>query len=205
MSQDTHTTGHTETEDVEEPAYADVPDWDNEYVDRVSDRLMFNFDLERDYRIRGESFTLYGTLRMESHKQFLHSSLSYGHHESNEHLFVRRVERASIGELEALVALGHDLAAEWVEADEEHFSTDFTFALVASDIPEDVAEFVVGFGDRTLLKYGYYGHYEINLLVVAPEIEGLVASKNADIADAFRLWPAEAQPGLLSRLAGLFG
>ena len=180
----------------------DVPDWDDEYVDRVADRLQFNFDLQKDYRVHGESFTLYGELRMESHKQFLHSALSYGHHESAEHLFVRRVQRASSDELEALRALGHDLASEWIAADEEHFSTDFTFVLVTSEIPDTVSEFVAGFSDRTLLKYGYHGHYEVNLLVVAPRMERLAASRNADLAEAFRLWPVEERPGLLSRLVG---
>ena len=187
--------------------YPDVPDWGDEYVDRVSDRLMFNYDLEKDYRVRGESFTLYGALRLESRKQFFHPALSYGRHESAEHLFVRRVERTRRSDLERLVDLGHDLAAEWITADEEHFSTDFTFAVVVESFDDEVREFVAGFHDRTLLKYGYYGHYEVNLLVVAPETEKLAASKNADIADAFRLWePDETErTGLFSRLAGLFG
>lgn len=179
-----------------------VPDWDDEYVDRVSDRLMFNYDLQQDYHVHGESFTLYGSLRMESHKQFFHPALSYARNESTEHLFVRRAT-AGVAALERLVDLGHTLADEWVAADEEHYSTDFTFVLVAPDIDDDVRRFVAGFRDRTLLRYGYYGHYEINLLVVAPDTETLVASANADVADAFRLWPAEDDArGLLGRLAG---
>ena len=183
----------------------DVPDWDDEYLDRVADRLQFNFDLRKDHRIRGESFSFYGELRMESAKQFFHPALSYGRHESNEHLFVRRAGRVTVGDLEALVALGHDLAGEWVAGDEEHFSTDFTFVVLVPEIPADVREFVAGFSDRTLLKYGYHGHYEINLLVVAPRLEELVTSENADVADAFALWPREERRGLLSRLAGRLG
>jgi hypothetical protein len=187
-----------------EAEYSDVPDWDDEYIDRVSDRLLFNYDLERDHRIRGESFALYGALRMESQRQFFHPALSYGRHESTEHLFVRRADRPSVAELERLVAIGHDLAED-IETDEEHFSTEFTFVLVADQL-DDVREFVADFHDRTLLKYGYYGHYEVNLVVVAPESEELVASQNADVAEAFRLWePDETEQGLLARLAGLFG
>jgi hypothetical protein len=187
-----------------EVEYPDVPDWDDEYIDRVSDRLLFNYDLERDHRIRGESFSLYGELRMENQRQFFHPALSYGRHESAEHLFVRRADRPSVAELERLVVLGHDLAED-IEADEEHFSTDFTFTLVANQLDE-VREFVADFHDRTLLKYGYYGHYEVNLVVAAPESEELVASQNADVAEAFRLWePDETEQGLLARLAGLFG
>ncbi|WP_049997706.1 hypothetical protein [Halococcus sediminicola] len=184
----------------------DVPDWDDEYVDRVSDRLMFNYDLERDHRVRGEPFTLYGHLRVESKKQFFHEALSYANHGSFEHLFVRRNERVNVAALETLVALGHDLGGD-IDTDEEHFSTDFTFALVVETIPGAVEKFVAGFSDRTLLKYGYYGHYEINLLVVAPDEAELVASENADVAAAFRLWEAEEpEPsGLLSRIARLFG
>jgi hypothetical protein len=179
----------------------DVPVWEDEYVDRVSDRLMFNYDLDKDHRVRGETFTLKGTLRMESRKSFLHPSITYGHHESREHLFVQRADRVRVADVERLVSFGHDLADEWIEADEEHLSTEFTFAVVAADIPDDVAEFVSGFKDRTLLKYGYYGHYEINLLVVAPESEALVGSRNVEIQDAFRLWePIERDPGLVARL-----
>ncbi|WP_049898590.1 hypothetical protein [Halococcus agarilyticus] len=181
--------------------HPDVPDWDDEYVDRVSDRLQFNYDLERDFRTRGERFTLYGTLHVESHKQFLHSALSYGHHESGEHLFVRRVDRTGVAELERLVDLGHALADEWVEPNEEHFSTDFTFAVAADTLDDDTRSFVEGFKDRTLLKYGYHGHYEINLVIVEPDRETLAASRNADVADAFRLWGDDTdRSGLLGRI-----
>jgi hypothetical protein len=63
-----------DTDSTESPADAatptddapDIPDWDDEYVDRVSDRLMYNFDLAKDYRVRGEEFTLYGQLLVHS-------------------------------------------------------------------------------------------------------------------------------------------
>ncbi|PSQ13918.1 hypothetical protein BRC98_00940 [Halobacteriales archaeon QS_7_68_65] len=202
---ETDATGVTAGDDADdEPDVAthpDVPDWDDEYIDRVSGRLQFNYDLERDRRVRGERFTLYGALHVESHKQFLHSSLSYGHHESGEHLFVRRTDRTGVGELERLVDLGHALADEWVEPNEERFSTDFTFAVVTDALDDDIRSFVEGFTDRTLLTYGYHGHYEINLVVVAPDRESLVASRNADVADAFRLWGDDTdRSGLLGRL-----
>ena len=166
----------------------DVPEWDDEYVDRVSDRLMFNYDLERDYAVRGEGFTLYGEMQMHHEKHFIHPLLSFAHHDSFEHVFARRVDRVTVPELERLVELGHDLADEWIEADEEHYSTDFTFAVVADEIPDDVRAFVADFRDRTMLKKGYYGHYEVHLLVVAPDEEDLVASRKAHLDDAFRLW-----------------
>jgi len=191
----------TENETIEREPPEEVPVWEDEYVDRVSDRLMFNYDLEKDQRVRGEPFTLTGTLRMESHKQFLHPSIRYGHHETMEHLFVQRRDGVRVSDLERLVSLGHDLADERVEADEEHFGTDFTFVVLAPEIPGDVREFVADFKDRTLLKYGYYGRYEIHLLVVAPESETMVGSRNADIQDAFRLWePLERDRGLVARL-----
>ena len=183
-----------------------LPDLDDEYLARVAERLRYNYDLESDHRLRGESFALYGALTLESHKQFLHSALSYGHHESVEHLYARRRNAVSVADLEALVALGHDLGAG-IDADEEHFSTEFTFALVAPRIPDEVRTFVAGFSDRTLLRYGYHGHYEINFLVVAPATEELVASENVEVVAAFRLWETdEPEPdGLAARLAGLFG
>ena len=180
--------------------YPDVPDWDDEYIDRVSDRLLFNYDLDRDRHVRGERFTLYAELHIESHKQFFHEALSYGHHESGEHLFVSRTDRIDVAELERLVDLGHALADEWIEPNEEHYSTEFTFAIATDTIDADTKSFVEGFKNRTLLKYGYHGHYEINLVVVAPEREALVASPNADIADAFRLWDDDTPTGLLERL-----
>ncbi len=154
-----------------------VPDWDDEYLDRVSDRLLYSYDLEKDHRGGGERWDLYGELRVRSQKQFFHPALSYADHEAEEYLFVRRDSRPTVAELERLVALGHDLADDRVVADEEHFGTDVTFVLVADGIPDDVREFVAGFRDRTLLKFGYHGHYEINLVVVDPESEAYVAAR----------------------------
>jgi hypothetical protein len=178
-----------------------VPDWDDEYLDRVSDRLMFNYDLDRDTVVHGERFPMTGTLEVHSQKQFFHPALSYGHHESEEHLFVQRLARPRVADLERLVDLGHDIADERVVADEEHFSTDVTFVVVAEDLTDDVAAFVADHKDRTLLKYGYYGHYEVNLAVVVPEAERLVRSPAADTAEAFALWePLTEEKGLLGRM-----
>lgn len=183
----------------------DVPDWDDEYLDRVSDRLMFNYDLERARRIRGERFEMFGTMRIESRKQFFHPVLNYANHETREYLFARRTPRVTVAELERLVELAHELAddAEWLVADEEHYGTDFTFVAVVSDLSDDVREFVDSFSDRTLLKFGYFGHYEVNLVVVVPETHEVVASENADVAQAFALWD-DVQPlddrGLVRRI-----
>ncbi|ADQ65887.1 hypothetical protein C499_11801 [Halogeometricum borinquense DSM 11551] len=167
-----------------------VPDWEDSYLDKVSDRLMFNYDLEKDRSVSGERFDLFGEMRIESEKHFIHPALNYANHESHEFLFARRVTHPTVAELERLVGLGHELADgdDWFVADEEHFGTDFTFVLVANEVPADVREFVAEFSDRTLIKFGYYGHYEVNLAVVAPDEEDAVASQNADVAQAFTLW-----------------
>jgi len=183
-----------------------VPDWDDEYLDRVSDRLMYNYDLEKDRHAGGQRWDLYGEMRVRSQKQFFHPALSYADHEAEEHLFARRESRPTVAQLERLVELGHELADEHVVADEEHFGTDVTFVLVADELPDDVREFVDGFRDRTLLKFGYYGHYDVNLVVVVPESEEHVASEAADVAEAFTLWDDVTTPeeGFFSRFAKRF-
>ena len=184
-----------------------VPHWtDDPYFDRVGDRLMYNYTLERDHRLRGERWDLYGEMRVLNQKQFFHPALSYGDHESEEYLYARRVDRPTVGELKRLVKLGHDLADERVSGNEEHYRTDFTFVLVADEIPDEVRSFVEGQRERTLLKYGYYGHYEVNLGVVVPDEQVAVAGEAADVVEAFVLWEDVTQPeeGVLSRLAKRF-
>lgn len=188
------------SEEVVAEARRDAPDWDDEYIDRVADRLVFNYDLDEDVSAHGEPFTLYGRMTIESQKHFVHPSLSYANHGSAEHLFCRRSNRVTVADCERLVALGHDLADEWIDADEEHYSTDFTFVLVVPEIIEAVRAFVSGFRDRTLLKFGFYGHYEINLVVVAPADETIVASREAHVKEAFRLWES-----VETEDSGLFG
>jgi len=172
----------------------------------VSDRLMYNYTLERDHRLRGERWDLYGEMRVLNQKQFFHPALSYGDHESEEYLYARRVDRPTVGELKRLVELGHDLADERVTANEEHYRTDFTFVLVADELPEEVRSFVEDQRERTLLKYGYYGHYEVNLGVVVPDEQEAVAGEAADVVEAFVLWEDVTQPeeGVLSRFAKRF-
>lgn len=185
-------------------ARAGVPDWDDGYVDRVADGLMHSYDLERDTRVRGESFNLYGQLHIKHQKQFLHSAINYANHGSDEHLFARREQRITRDDLASITDLGHALAdsEEWVERDETHFSTDFTFVLIGHEITDEAREFISGFRDRTLIKFGYYGHYEVNLVAVAPEDQDIVTSKNADVGTAFALWsePDPKSNGLLDRL-----
>ncbi|NHX36264.1 MULTISPECIES: hypothetical protein [Halolamina] len=184
----------------------EVPTWDDEYFDRVGDRLMFSYDLERNHRVRGESFDLYGEFRVRTQKQFFHPALSYADHDRAEYLFARRTARPAVADLESLVELGHDLADDWIVPSEEHFGTEFTFVVVADELTDPVREFVEGFRERELLAYGYYGHYEINLVVVAPDTETVIASTEADTAEAFALWGDVDRPSesFLSRFAKRF-
>jgi len=193
--------------DVDEPTRAAVPAWDDDYLQQAGERLAHAYDLERDRAARGERFDLYGQLRVESRKQFLHQSLNWANYETAEHLFVRRTGGVSRADLDDLVELGHELAEAWIDADEEHRGTEFTFVLVVPAIPEAVRSHVAGFRDRTLLKFGYYGDYEVNLVVVAPEREQVVASREADTAAAFDFWDAydPEGPGLVARVRGWLG
>jgi hypothetical protein len=179
----------------------EVPDWEDEYLDRVSDRIMFNYDLGKDVAIEGRTFDLYGQLRIETKRNFFTSHIQYGHHESYEHLFFTGIDRPDVADFESLVEFGHTLAERWVEGNEEHYQTDFTFVVVADEVPDDVRSFVLDFSDRTLLKYGFHGAYEIHLAVVSPDHEEAVASTNTDIVDAIRTWaPIEPDRGFFGRL-----
>lgn len=171
-------------------AEPDVPDWDDEYLDRVSDRLMFNYDLERDYRVEGEPLDLYGEMEMHHEKHFFHPALSFGHHDNFEYVFARREDQLRVDTFDRLAELGHGLGDAWIDADEEHYSTEFVFVLVADGggIPDAVREHVSSFSDRTMLNHGYYGHYEIHLVAVDPEREEIVSSRGAHVEEAFRLW-----------------
>ncbi|MEF8773577.1 MAG: hypothetical protein V5A23_04785 [Halobacteriales archaeon] len=189
------------------PDDADVPEWEDQYLDRVARRLVFNYDLERDVAAGGEDFDLYGQLKIESERQFLHPAINFANHQAHEHLLARRADGVTVADLEALIELGHDLADDWIDADEEHYGTDFTFVLVVPHISEEVRSFVDGFRDRTLLRYGYYGHYEVNLVVVAPQREDSVDSQEADVVQAFQTWEdLDQEPtGLLERLGEFLG
>ncbi|WP_435115574.1 hypothetical protein [Halolamina sp. C58] len=193
-------------EDLPPEIREEVPTWDDEYFDRVSDRLMYSYDLERDYSVRGESFDLYGEFRVRTQKQFFHPALSYADHDRAEYVFARRIDRPTVADLESLVELGHELAEERIVPSEEHFETEFTFVVVADEITESVREFVEGFRERELLALGYYGHYEINVAVVDPDEETAVASQQADTAEAFALWGDVERPteSFLSRFAKRF-
>jgi len=185
---------------------ASVPEFADDYLDRVAGRLVYNYDLRTDRRLCGEQWDLFAEMRVTNQKQFFHPALSYADHDAEEYLLARRTDRPTVEDLNRLVDCGHDRADDWVTADEEHYGTDITFVLIADDIPEPVADFVDGFRDRTLLKFGYYGHYDVNLVVVDPEAERCVASEAADVAAAFRLWDdvPTAEEGLLSRFARRF-
>jgi len=180
----------------------DVPDWEDEYLDRVSDRLMYNYDLEKDVTLHGESFAMAGEMRLESEKHFFHPSLNYANHEAREYLYARRQSAVTVADLERLVELGNEVAEERVDRQDDHFSTDVTFVLVVPAIDDAVASFVESFSGRNLLMFGFHGHYEVNLAVVSPDDQQSVASKNADVVTAFETWAdiEREQPGLLGTI-----
>lgn len=187
-----------------------IPTWENAYLDRVANRLMFNYDLQQDTHVEGHTFNLTAEMRIESKKHFFHPSLRYANHEAHEYIFVQQHQAPSVAYFKRLVELGHELAdkQEYLDPDEEHFGTDFTFVVIANLIENAVDEFVGDFRDRTLLKFGYYGHYEINLIVVAPDDEIATASKKAESVAAFALWrdmDGQNSDGILSRVRSQLG
>lgn len=188
----TEQTGSSETEWEESTnppeVVENVPVWDDEYLDRVSDRLMHTYDLEKDVRVDGESFDLSGELRVESSKHLFHPSVQYANHHMREYLYADRRSSVSLADLERLVEFGHELADERVEPNDQHRATEVTFVVIAPALPDDVRSFVRGFTDRTLLRFGFHGHYEIHCCVVAPDEKRLVSSKRTEIDEAFRLW-----------------
>ena len=217
MTTDTDRTMNTEsdTDRVDPVAAAEeadidlsgVPEWDDTYLDRVSDRLLFNYDLTQNKQVNGETFNMYAEMRLESHKHFFHPALDYANHETHEHVFVTQIDRPHVETVERFITLGHDLSDDstWLDPDEEHFGTEFTFVVIAETVPESVESFVSSFRDRNLLKFGYYGHYEIHLIVVAPDRKEAVASEQADTIQAFTLWQdvTDEQSGLISRIRGM--
>jgi hypothetical protein len=191
-----------------------VPEWSDGYLDAVAERLAAHYDLDRDVRAGGERFDLHGRLRIENRKQFVVPSLTYGHHESVQHLLLARRDRATVADCEALVETAERLADGWIDPDERHFSTEFVLGLVVPTVESAVREFVAGFERRTLLRYGYHGHYEIRLAVVAPDERAAVASPDTDVIEALRTWDSLAEEtagengtgsgdGLVARLRGL--
>lgn len=186
----------------EEPPVA--PELDDEYLEAVSRRLQYNYDLETEYALEGVSVELYGRMELHNQKHFFHPAISFAHHETHEHLFVRRVDGVTDTDLEWALEVGHDLADDWIEPHDEHYCTSFTFVFVAPAVPETVRTRVAGLDERTLLKYGFHGHYEVNVVVVAPDERDLVANEAADVEEAFRMWDPieESTTGILGRLLG---
>jgi hypothetical protein len=81
---------------------------------------------------------------------------------------------------------------------------------VAPTVADPVEQLVRGFESRTLLHYGYHGHYAVRLFVVAPEEREAVSSPDVDVAAAFRLWDGDdergaSRDGVIARLAAALG
>lgn len=183
-----------------------VPDWDDGYLDRVADRLMYSYDLGKDVEVAGAPVPLYGRLVVRNQKHLFHPSVRYGYHEAVEHLFVERIDHPRPVDLRRLRERGETLAESWIEPDEDHFETAFTFVVVAESLPSSVRSFVADHDERTLLRWGLNGHYEVRFVVVAPQAETAVSTPSADVAAAFRLWDDGKEEsddgGLLARLFG---
>ena len=178
-----------------------VPVWDDEYLDAVAGRLFNHYDLEREYTVAGERFPLYGELRVRHERHALHPSLTFAHHESREHVFVTELPEPTGADIDRLEAVGEQLRDDWIVPDETHHGTEFTFVIVADTLSPTVRDRIADYSNRTLIKFGYHGHYEISFLGVVPEQHTSVASPAADIEQAFRVWEpiTRTEPSRLDR------
>ncbi len=165
-----------------------IPELTDPYVEAVGQRLVHNYDLEGDYTVNGERFDLYGYLEVHNQRQVLHPALSVGHHESREHVFLKRTETLSEADLDRMIELGHALAEEWITADEEHYSTEFIFVFVCSSLSDPVSNRIEELDERTLLKFGYHGHYDIHIAAVDPAQQHLVSNAAFNLTEAVRTW-----------------
>lgn len=179
-----------------------IPELTDPYLETVGQRLVHNYDLESDYTVNGEQFDLYGYLEVHNKRQVLHPALSVGHHEAREHVFLKRTETLSEADLDRVIELGHALAEEWITADEEHYSTEFIFAFVTTSLAAPVSNRIEELDERTLLKFGYHGHYDIHIAAVDPTQQHLVSNAAFDLTEALRTWDpvSGTDPGLVTRL-----
>lgn len=177
------------SQDIDEPnEELPRPRWEDEYLEEVANRLMFSYDLERDHEVDDTVYTMYGIMQVESRTHILHPLINYGNHFSYDHLLVDRKAAVGVADLERQVELGHELADRWIVPDAEHYSTDFTFVTIVEEITDEARAYVESYEERNLLKLGYHGHYEINLILTAPAEEDIAASANADVHRAFATW-----------------
>ncbi|WP_330630960.1 hypothetical protein [Halocatena halophila] len=193
MGQQTGDEGSTETE---------------AYLERVLDRLRHSYDLTADRTVDGRTFDWYGHCRIEHQKSFLHPSISYGDHASLDHLFVQRRDGVEQSDLTEFAEVAHSIASDWIDPSPTHYETSFTFAVLVPELSPTVESFVSEFTDRTLLRYGLHGRYDVAFVVAAPSDQQMAASPEAEVARAFsftELDPPEKPSGLRGRLRLLFG
>ncbi len=177
------------------------------YLDRVLDRLRHSYDLTADRTVDGRTFDWYGLCRVEHQKSFLHPSISYGDHSSLDHLFVQQRDGVEQSDLTELAELAHSIASDWIAPSPTHYETSFTFAVLVPELSPEVDSFVSEFTDRTLLRYGLHGRYDVAFIVVAPSDTQIAASPRAEVARAFSFSepdPPEKPTGLRGRLKSLF-
>lgn len=182
------TGGKTQVSETISDRPEDVPVWQENYLDAVGVRLMHYYSLEKDVRIDGQHFELFGEMNVLHERHAFHPALSFAHHKADEYVFATRIDHPDVQDFKRFISLGEQLATEWIDRDENHYSTDFSFAVACSEISDSVRSFVSSYKNRNLLKFGYFGHYEINLIVIDSARKESVASRNADVEQAFRVW-----------------
>lgn len=183
---------------MDDPSESEFPEWERDYLNRLAGRIVHSYDLEKNKHIRGFDFTLYASFEAQRHKQLFHPAISYAEHNLYEYLFVNEYDTVTIETVDQLIDLGHELADDWIDADDDHYATEFSFGLIVPSIPDDIRQYVSRIDERTMLRYGFDGHYDIHIIVVAPEEQSIVATDRAEIQAAFIEWDTQ------SRSTGIF-
>lgn len=147
------------------------------YIEELEKKLVYNFDLCRDYKVNGEKYDLFAKYHLRSEKYFFSKSAKIYGIENNEYILIKTFTSFDKDDFDLYKNRIIKAIDKLVEAHGEHMSSIVTAVIVVEEfqdrIKKDVLERISSFKYHKSFSFGLRGWVDIRILLVSLN-DGLV-------------------------------
>lgn len=129
------------------------------YIEELENKLMRNFDLNRDYKIDDEEYDLFARYYLRSEKYFLTKSAKIYGMESNEYILVKKYSYLDNRRFDAFTNKMIDSIDKLVEPHEEHMASIITGVILIDKLQDEIDDILL----KKISKFKYHKGFSLGL------------------------------------------
>ncbi|MFV0499677.1 MAG: hypothetical protein ACK5NF_06595 [Bacilli bacterium] len=158
------------------------------YIDDVSERLSFYYDIKSDQIINNTFFDLYAVSNVQNSKYMGSKKVVVYAYNNNSYIYIKKEKVITIDSIVEVLDKNVEILLNQSRDDDNHMSTHYTFVFVSdTTIDNETIKFVKKYRKQKSYSFGLNGWSSIGIILISLNNNTVINNKDAKrIAKAFK-------------------